>query len=158
MQDMPSLRPSQRRTLANCTRQIILPDAAQQQEFQRQLELLVTQLRSYTSIFAWVIYNEGWGQITSYNPEFELADIIRSLDPTRLINANSGWYDHGAGDFSDNHHYANPQCGTPFYSIDSSPFDPRRIGFQGEFGGTGHNVSADHLWKVEEAINTINQT
>jgi hypothetical protein len=37
----------------------------------------------------------------------------------------------------DNHHYADPQCGTPFYSLNSSPFDPNRIGFQGEFGGIG---------------------
>ena len=43
----------------------------------------------------------------------------------------------------DNHHYANPQCGTPFYSIDSSPFDPTRIGFQGEFGGVGNNATAE---------------
>ena len=120
---------------------------------------MVTQLRSYTSIFSWVIYNEGWAQITDpYYPEFGLTDIVRKLDPTRLVNSNSGWFDHGAGDFSDNHHYANPQCGTPYYSIQSSPFDESRIGFQGEFGGTGHNVSAEHLWKVEQAINGINQT
>uniref|UniRef100_A0A2D3V8N4 Probable hydrolase n=1 Tax=Ramularia collo-cygni TaxID=112498 RepID=A0A2D3V8N4_9PEZI len=158
MQDMPALRPSQTRTLENCTEITILPDAAQQQEFQRQLELMVTQLKSYTSIFAWVIYNEGWAQITDYYPEFELTDIVRQLDPTRLVNANSGWFDHGAGDFSDNHHYANPQCGTPYYSTASSPFDASRIGFQGEFGGTGHNLSAEHLWKVDQAINAINQT
>lgn len=42
MQDMPSL----------ATR--TLPNKAQQAEFQRQVEVLVTQLRSYTSIFAWV--------------------------------------------------------------------------------------------------------
>lgn len=137
----------------------ILPNTTQQQEFQRQLEVMVTQLKSHTSIFAWVIYNEGWGQITTgYYPEFGLTDIVRQIDPTRLVDSTSGWFDHGAGDFSDNHHYANPQCGSPYYSIDSSPFDPTRIGFQGEFGGTGNNVSADHLWKVEEAINTINQT
>jgi hypothetical protein len=159
MQDMPSLRPSQSRTLDNCTIATILPDADQQAEFQRQLELLVTQLRSHTSIFSWVFYNEGWGQVTTPPfPEIGLTDVVRSLDPTRLINANSGWYDHGAGDFSDNHHYANPQCGTPWYSINSSPHDPSRIGFQGEFGGTGHNVSIEHLWNVEQAINAINQT
>lgn len=65
------------------------------------------------------------------------------MDSSRLIDATSGWYDHGAGDFSDNHHYANPQCGSPFYSIQSSPYDSSRIGFQGEFGGIGHNVSID---------------
>jgi len=106
-----------------------------------------------------VIYNEGWGQITDpYYPEFGLTDLVRELDPTRLIDATTGWYDHGAGDFSDNHHYANPQCGAPFYSIQSSPYDPSRIGIQGEFGGIGHNVSIEHLWNVQEAIDTINQT
>ena len=62
IQDMPSLRPSQSRTLDNCTVETILPNADQQQEFQRQLELLIRQHRSYPSIVTWVIYNEGWGQ------------------------------------------------------------------------------------------------
>lgn len=67
---------------------------------------MVTQLKSHTSIFAWVIYNEGWGQIRDeYYPEFALTDIVRKLDPTRLLNANTGWIDHGAGDFSDNHQW-----------------------------------------------------
>ncbi|SMR62806.1 unnamed protein product [Zymoseptoria tritici ST99CH_3D1] len=157
MQDMPSLRLSTE-TLANCSRQRLLPDAAQQQEFQRQLELLVTQLRSHTCIFAWVIYNEGWGQIESYYPEFALTDVVRGLDPTRLVDAVTGFPDHGAGDFSDNHHYANPQCGTPFYSLSSSPFDPSRIGFQGEFGGIGNNVTEEHAWKVQDSIDAVNQT
>jgi beta-galactosidase/beta-glucuronidase len=99
IQDMPSLRPSQTRTLDNCTVETILPNAEQQQEFQRQLELLITQHRSYPSIVTWVIYNEGWGQITDGEyPEFALADIVQSLDPTRLVDATSGWFDHGAGD------------------------------------------------------------
>lgn len=46
----------------------------------------------------------------------------------------------------------------PWYSIESGPFDPARIGFQGEFGGTGHNVTAKHLWKVERAVKDIGQT
>ena len=159
IQDMPSLRPLQQRTLSNCTIEPILPNAAQQTEFERQLDLLITQHRSYPSISTWVIYNEGWGQVTSGSyPEIRLTDRVRSLDPNRLIDATSGWYDHGAGDFADNHHYANPQCGTPFYSIQSPPYDGRRIGFQGEFGGLGNNVSIEHLWKVQAAIDTINQT
>ena len=51
--------------------------------------------------------------------------------------------DFPAADFSDNHHYANPQCGTPFYSIQSTPFDPSRIAIQGEFGGLGENTTID---------------
>ncbi|KAM4058810.1 glycosyl hydrolases family 2, sugar binding domain-containing protein [Hirsutella rhossiliensis] len=149
VQDMPSLPDDFNR----------LPNDAQQKEFQRQLEVLISEHKSYPSIVTWVIYNEGWGQRRNAPyPEGQLTDVVRSIDPTRLIDSVTGWFDHGFGDFSDNHHYANPQCGTPFYSIASSPYDPTRIGFQGEFGGIGHNVSADHLWKVQQAIDTINQT
>lgn len=42
MQDMPSLATTK------------LPNKAQHAEFQRQLEIMVTQLKSYSSIFAWV--------------------------------------------------------------------------------------------------------
>lgn len=155
---MPSLRPIQSYTTANCSTFTYLPDPEQQAEFTRQLELLVNQHKSYPSIAIWVIYNEGWGQVIKGYPEFGLTDLVKSLDPTRLVDSTTGWYDHGAGDFSDNHHYATPQCGTPFYSTASSPYDPSRIGFQGEFGGIGSNLSIEHLWNVQEAINTINQT
>jgi hypothetical protein len=117
---------------------------------------MIEQLRSFPSIYTWVIYNEGWGQLESA-PETYLAPRVQTLDPTRLVNAVSGWNDHGAGDFSDNHHvsptqsyqimiddqYSNPQCGAPVNSRASSPYDTSRIGFQGEFGGIGHNVSIE---------------
>lgn len=54
IQDMPALRPLQSMTLPNCTRQTILPDPAQQDEFARQLELLVNHLKSFPSIATWV--------------------------------------------------------------------------------------------------------
>ncbi|KAK4236413.1 glycoside hydrolase [Achaetomium macrosporum] len=148
IQDMPSMR-----QYTNAR-----PTDAEQAEFERQLEIMVNEHKSYPSIVTWVIYNEGWGQITDYFPEFRITDRIRKLDPTRLIDAVTGWFDHGAGDFSDNHHYADPQCGTPFYSLASSPHDPNRIGFQGEFGGIGHRPEDANLWPVPEAVNTINQT
>ncbi|KAL4807923.1 glycoside hydrolase superfamily [Aspergillus unguis] len=144
IQDMPSM------PLQN-------PNAEQQQEFARQLDLMINQLKSHPSIYTWVIYNEGWAQLASA-PEIDLAEHVRQLDPTRLVNAASGWVDHGAGDYSDNHHYANPQCGTPFWSSASSPYDPKRIGIQGEFGGIGHNVSLENLWNVPAAIATIPET
>lgn len=119
IQDMPALRPLQQKTEANGTMITILPDPAQQQEFVRQLELLVNQHKSYTSIFTWVsfiptnatlcllitvltqiIYNEGWGQLIPGYPEFALTALVKSLDPSRLVDSNTGWFDHGAGDFS----------------------------------------------------------
>jgi beta-galactosidase/beta-glucuronidase len=87
IQDMPSMA-------------LVEPNAAQQDEFARQLDVLVNQLKSYPSIMSWVIYNEGWSQIVSTNPEFALTERVRELDPTRLVNAVSGWHDHGAGDYS----------------------------------------------------------
>ena len=54
IQDMPSLRPSQTLTTPNCTIETILPDPAQQAEFQRQLEVMVKQHRNYPSIVFWV--------------------------------------------------------------------------------------------------------
>ena len=118
LQDMPSLRPLQSKTGANCKRSTILPDANQQAEFARQLDVLINQFKSYPSIATWVclflckcgdffnnnflqvVYNEGWGQLTDYYPEFELTDRVRQLDPTRLVDSTTGWVDHGAGDFS----------------------------------------------------------
>ncbi len=79
------------------------PTDADQVEFERQLEIMVNEHKSYTSIVTWVIYNEGWGQITHYHPEFAITERIRQLDPTRLVNAVTGWHDHGAGDFLVSH-------------------------------------------------------
>jgi hypothetical protein len=47
-----------------------------------------------------IIYNEGWGQVIAGYPEFGLTDRVMQLDPTRLVDSTSGWYDHGAGDYS----------------------------------------------------------
>ncbi|KAJ4373049.1 hypothetical protein N0V83_003340 [Neocucurbitaria cava] len=149
IQDMPSLRPDLPDPEDQCG--TIRVTAAAQPEFDRQLGLLVEQLKSYPSIFAWTIYNEEWGQATSPPfPEFRLADMVRSIDPSRLVNAVSGWTDHTAGDFDDNHHYSTPQCGTPFWSNQgsgyNSAYDARRIGIQGEFGGIGMYADFNHSW------------
>lgn len=136
------------------------PDPNSQAEFERQIEILVNEHKSYPSIVTWVIYNEGWGQLTplSHHPEARITERIRELDPTRLIDAVTGWHDFGVGDFHDNHHYAEPQCGTPFYSEPPSSYGPARIGFQGEFGGVGHVPDFRNLWPVQAAMDTITQT
>ncbi|ORY65107.1 glycoside hydrolase superfamily [Pseudomassariella vexata] len=154
IQDMPSMKDDSVK---------YVPTDAEQAEFERQFELLINQHKSYPSIATWIVYNEGWGQYRDgRTPEIGLTARAKELDPTRLVDSTSGWYDHGAGDWHDNHHYANPQCGSKFYSaieqLNSSPYDPSRIAIQGEFGGIGHNISEQHLWKVQAAINTINQT
>ncbi|KAG5983905.1 hypothetical protein E4U55_006817 [Claviceps digitariae] len=144
IQDMPSLHTDGDKP----------PNVQQQAEFERQLEILINEHKSYTSIGIW-----GWGQSREAPyPEERLTQLVRQIDPSRLIDSVTGWIDHGSGDFSDNHHYASPQCGTPFYSVLSPPYDPKRIGFQGEFGGIGHIVGMEHLWNVQQAIDQMNQT
>ncbi|KAK9774518.1 putative Beta-galactosidase [Seiridium cardinale] len=151
IQDMPCLYPKDSDN--------VFPTAEQQMEFERQFDILINQHKSYPSIYTWIIYNEGWGQLNDASrPEARMAARAKELDPTRLIDATSGWWDNGVGDYSDNHHYANAQCGTPFYSIRSRPYDPQRIAIQGEFGGIGHNLTIENLWNVEDAIKQINQT
>ncbi|EGG08070.1 family 2 glycoside hydrolase [Melampsora larici-populina 98AG31] len=144
-QDIPSLN--------------LFPDPAIEQsvEFERQVYRMVAALNSFPCIVTWVIFNEGWGQ-TSGSPEIEITEKVRVLDPTRLVMSVSGSRDHGAGDFSDNHHYASPQCGTPFYSLDSSTYDSKRIGSQGEFGGIGQIPELKNAWNVKEAIESQNRT
>ncbi|KAF2267189.1 putative hydrolase [Lojkania enalia] len=157
IQDMPSLRtyvytnPEPK----SCPPRTAVGSPEAQQEFDSQLALLIQQQRNYPSIVTWVIYNEGWGQDSGNPPDGRLTDMVRSLDPTRLVNSVTGWWDHGFGDFHDNHRYPQPQCGTPWYSLENTPYDSSRIGIQGEFGGIGHNVSADHLWKEKEPIDHI---
>lgn len=65
-----------------------------------ELKLPFMQGLELTGIVSQVIYNEGWGQIIDYYPEFGLTDRVRQLDPTRLVDSTTGWHDHGAGDFS----------------------------------------------------------
>ena len=55
-------------------------------------------------IFAWVPFNEGWGQFDSE----KITDYIRKVDPTRLIDSASGWHDQGCGDFASYHSYSFP--------------------------------------------------
>ncbi|KAJ8077933.1 hypothetical protein PM082_000133 [Marasmius tenuissimus] len=155
MQDMPAL---------NSQGSVAVSDA-QQAEFERQLDIMVESHLSFPSIGSFVIYNEGWGQ-RDEGPEIYLSPRIHDIVAGhQLVNAVSGWNDvHqrrenvAVGDFHDNHHYSTPQCGSPFSSLASTPYDSRRVGFQGEFGGVGVNTTIDHLWNDFEAIRDIPQT
>ena len=65
---------------------------------------MVDLLRNHPSVIAWCLFNEGWGQFDAA----EAARRVRSLDPTRAIDATSGWYDQGVGDFWSIHNYFRP--------------------------------------------------
>ncbi|GIH10670.1 hypothetical protein Rhe02_87370 [Rhizocola hellebori] len=111
--------------------------AADRTNFESELHRVVDQLRGYTSIVQWVPFNEGWGE---YDPA-RIADLVKSWDPSRLVNNNSGsnccGFDGGAGDVIDDHIYVGP--GAP--NLPSAT----RIAVLGEYGGIGLRV-AGHEW------------
>lgn len=102
------------------------------EQFATELERLVRGRGNHPSIIAWVVFNEGWGQFKTA----EMTERVRKLDPTRLVNATSGWTDRGVGDVLDVHTYPAPRAPQP---------EARRATVIGEFGGLGLPV-AEHRW------------
>ena len=130
--------------------------------YREELKGLVDLLRKVPSIVMWIPYNEGWGQ-HDQNLTHTTLDFVKKYDPTRLVNAPSGWNDFEGGeirnsgrkppriktahlpeteceaaDIVDYHYYRGPEM---------PPVNARRISFLGEFGGLGHPVDG-HLWRV----------
>ncbi len=79
-------------------------DIEGQQEFEEMMEGIVSALYNHPSISTWVLFNEGWGQFKTA----ELTEKLKQLDPHRLVDAASGWYDQGCGDFNSIHNYFFP--------------------------------------------------
>lgn len=73
-------------------------------QYVQELDSMIDTLYNCVSIFAWVPFNEGWGQFDSR----QITERIRQSDPTRLIDSASGWYDQGCGDFRSIHNYFFP--------------------------------------------------
>lgn len=61
----------------------------------------VAALRCHPSIVCWVPFNEGWGQFDALRTEA----LVRGLDPGRMVDHASGWFDQGGGDVCSLHHY-----------------------------------------------------
>ncbi len=128
-QDMPSTKLGQ------------IPPGPWRDQFEAELHELVRSHRSWTSIVAWVPFNEGWGE-WDREATGRIAREVKALDPSRLVNAHSGLNlpdshgDSGAGDVIDLHEYVGPATPTP---------DDRRVAIDGEHGGFGLKVKG-HMW------------
>ena len=90
--------------------------------YYRELDDMLDNLYNTVSVFAWVPFNEGWGQFDSK----KVTDHIHAYDHTRLVDSASGWHDQGAGDFDSRHVYFTP------YRV---PKEDGRIPLLSEFGG-----------------------
>jgi Concanavalin A-like lectin/glucanases superfamily/Glycosyl hydrolases family 2, sugar binding domain/Glycosyl hydrolases family 2 len=129
-QDMPAMKTSE---------QLPPPDA--RTEFERQLHTMVDQHDSWTSVVAWVPFNEGWGE-WDRTETGRIADAVKAQDPSRLVNAHSGVNccashgDSGRGDMIDHHAYVGPAQPVP---------DGHRVSVDGEHGGFGLEVEG-HMW------------
>jgi len=66
--------------------------------------------------------------------------LVKSLDPTRVVDGPSGWEDRGFGDMKDKHQYPGPGM---------FPVAPGRASVLGEFGGLGFPVEG-HLWWTDK--------
>ena len=87
----------------------------------------------HPSIIAWTIFNEGAGQHNT----LEYVGLVRRLDPTRLINAASGWTDFGVGDVNASHRFPGPVMPSPTED---------RVAIIGLFGGLALEPPVEHRW------------
>lgn len=103
-------------------------DFAGRQEFLDELRAAVKALYNHPSIVTWVPFNEGWGQFSSK----KVTKYLKALDPSRLVDSASGWFDQGCGDIKSLHYY--------FFKL-RLPKDHRPLALT-EFGG--------YSWRTEE--------
>ena len=73
-------------------------------EWTETCQEMVKLLDGHPSIGFWTLFNEGWGQFDAR----AATEAVRALDATRPIDATSGWYDQGCGDFLSIHNYFRP--------------------------------------------------
>ncbi|MDF4003276.1 hypothetical protein P3W33_07685 [Luteibacter sp. PPL552] len=115
--------------------------ATDKARFRRDVTSIVQQLKGETAIIGWIPFNEGWGQ-WSIAAGGDLARQIKALDPSRLVDARSGYNccdtqgDTHAGDIIDVHDYQGPGLPTP---------DATRASIDGEHGGLTLDLSG-HVW------------
>lgn len=102
-------------------------DEQGRREFLGEMKETIACLYNHPCIVVWVPFNEGWGQFDAV----KAASLIRELDPLRLIDHASGWFDQGAGDIVSLHYY--------FFKLKFTPEEKRALALT-EFGGYSHSV------------------
>ena len=76
-------------------------DFSRKKIFTRHMMDTIRHLYNHPSIIAYTIFNEGWGQFCAD----EMYEIASRMDPTRLIDATSGWFAQKKSDFDSVHVY-----------------------------------------------------
>ena len=107
-----------------------------QQQYRSELQQMILNRSQHPSIMAWTIFNEGAGQHNTA----EYVQLVRHLDPTRLVSAASGWTDTGLGDFNVAHKFPGPEM---------PETDANRAAIIGLFGGLALVPPMEHRWSKE---------
>jgi hypothetical protein len=102
-------------------------------EFESELQRMVETHWNSPSIISWTIFNEAQGQYDSAR----LADMVKKLDPSRLVNEASGGNYTESGDLNDLHQYPEP-------GVRSATAAQALV--NGEYGGIGYQVPG-HTWR-----------
>lgn len=108
------------------------------EDFRRELSEILDLLYNTVSLYAWVPFNEAWGQFDA----LEICERVRRQDPTRVVDHASGWYDQGGGDIQSMHKYVLP--------IRMRRLDDRAFVIT-EFGGYSRKVPG-HIWNLKKAF------
>ena len=116
-------------------------------QFEMELQRMMDGLHHFPSIVTWVVFNEGWGQYDTPR----MAAAVAERDPSRLVNAASGWRDVPVGDFVAQHSYDVDLWDRTRDGRRNLLPDPekRRVAVMDEFGGLGYPVEG-HLWQSDQ--------
>ena len=107
-------------------------------QFRKELQEMVDCLQNHPSVMVWIPFNEAWGQ----HDTVEIAEWLKSYDPSRLVNIASGVNFFEVGDIVDHHNY--PEADFPLGDVRFENF----IKVIGEFGGHGLVLPEEHLWQT----------
>ena len=132
-QDYPSAFPPGVRATAE--KDAEFPPAAAEQ-WMAEWTRIMDALHNSPSIVVWVPFNESWGQ----HKTTEIIQWTQKHDPSRVVDAPSGWFDRDSGDMHDMHNYPGPGM---------HPVEADRASVLGEFGGLTRPVKG-HLWQQDK--------
>jgi beta-galactosidase/beta-glucuronidase len=107
--------------------------AESQAEFGEEMQRMILTLTNHPSVIVWSVFYEGMGQ----HKTSEYVDLVRRIDPYRLVNGTSGWRDTGSGDLNVHHKFPGPEM-----PADDAP----RATVVGSFGGFTLVPPAENRW------------
>jgi len=136
---------------------------AQVRTYQSQSRQTVGQLQDTTSIGVWILDNEHFTDLSAADDR-ALAKSVKAMDPTRLVDAHSGFFylgakprlkapDPGVGDIIDFHMYSPNLSMDPWLTskyVDLATLD-RRARLDGEWGAFRIPPSAGEYWNHSAA-------